>query len=155
MEDFIGRRRNWYGQSTEKDDPGRQRMRIGSVVTGLSIVMARCDAGMPILMVVVVMVVVMIAVMVIVAAPSVGHGGSAEKRQCRCHNDNRFKDFGHHVVSSLGSRIVSVGSAAVLSVWDDFNLARGFGRKDVRGLQKVYKLLCLALQSRPCYRISN
>ena len=103
MEDYIGRRRNRYGQTTEKDDSGRQRMRIGSVVTGLPIVMARCNAVMPIVMVVV----VMIAVMMIVAAPSVGHGCSAEKRQCRCYYDNRFKDFGHHVVTSLGSRIVS------------------------------------------------
>ena len=96
----------------------------------------------------------MIPLMVmIVAVPSVGHGRTAEKRQCHCHNDNRFKDFGHHVVSSLGFRIVSVGSAAALSVGDVFNLARGFGRKDVGGLQKVYNFLCFALQSGPLSHI--
>ena len=113
IEDFIGGRRNRYGQSAEKDDPGRQRMGIGSVVPGLPVIMARrrntgvpfvtiAIAIMPTAMVALLVIVAvrlvmllplgmvpLIAVM-IVAVPSVGHGCSAEKRQCHRYNDNRF-----------------------------------------------------------------
>jgi hypothetical protein len=153
-ENFMGRRRHRYGQTTDKDDPGGQGVERGGLVTMFPVMRSRggdvniffVDNAplMPVVMAFVslrvmfgIMVIPFLG-LVIIASPPVGHGRSAEKCQSHCQNDNRFKGFGQHVVTSFGSRTVFVLSAAEQFSLGCCNLARGFGGRDGEANQKVY-----------------
>ena len=109
IEHFMGRRRHRDGQRTDKDDPGRQGVQIGSVVLALRVMGDRgCDVDIT-RMVMMTRLVAMLRLIMMpflglatIPVPPVGHGRSTEKRQSHCEYDNRFKEFGQHGVTSFG-----------------------------------------------------
>lgn len=106
LEYFMGRRRYRYGKTADKDDAWRQRMRFRSFIprfpvfrmpvhgTAMPSVMIMVPHGVEMSFVMITMMMYLVVVvsvravplliMLSTAAPSVGHGRSAEKHQNHC-----------------------------------------------------------------------